>query len=582
MKKLTILNSRFVLLVLLVLLGASFSSTAFAQEQKKELNNSAPVESLTAKVDKLFAQWDKPNSPGCALGIVKDGSFVYKRGYGMANLDYNIPISPDTSFYIASTSKQFTAMSIALLARDGKISLDDDIHKYLPEIPQYQSTITIRHLIHHTSGIRDYLELTPLAGRYTEDINTEEDFMRLIARQKNLNFKPGEEYSYSNSNYFLLSQIVKRVSGKSLRKFADERIFKTLGMVNTFFHDDRREIIKNRASGHFPVGSGGFSVVFTNFEGVGDGGLYTSVEDLLLWDRNFYDNKLGGGADLINQILTPRALNNGDKNDYAFALTRIDYKGLKMIGHGGSFIGFRAQMFRFPEQKFSVICLCNSANIDPTNLVKRVADIYLDEQIKQAAGGDSKTTVSETVFLKSSEQELNDFVGFYFDPLAVISRRIIVKDGKLMAVRGTNSNELQAIGENRFRVTGIPSKIELSFKSPKPGAMKNMYLAIDNGKPTLYEGFKPASYTPEDLSKFAGTFYSDELDAKYVLSFKENKLMVKKVGSEEVPLEALSTDAFTSSQGQGLIIRFKRDKQNRISGFSMTASSVRGIVFSKI
>ena len=280
------------------------SSTSLAQELKPTPADAPVARPLTERVDKLFAQWDKPGSPGCALGVVKDGEFIYRRGYGMANLDLDIPISSKTDFYICSTSKQFTAMSIALLVRDGKIALDDDIRKYLPEIPQYQSPITINDLIHHTSGLRDYLDLIELSGRSILDVSSDENFLKAIARQKKLNFKPGDEFSYSNSNYFLLSEIVKRVSGKSLRAFADERIFKPLGTANTFFHDNRGEIIKNRAFGYSPQKDGSFSVILTNFEGVGDGGLYTSVDDLLLWDRNFYDNKLGGGADLIDQVLT--------------------------------------------------------------------------------------------------------------------------------------------------------------------------------------------------------------------------------------------------------------------------------------
>ncbi len=422
MRRLTILKRLF---VTLLAFGAMLNLSAVAQEQKKE-SNSALVEPLKVKVDALFARWDKPDSPGCALGIIKDGSFIYKRGYGMANLDYNIPISTNTSFYIASTSKQFTAMSIALLAREGKISLDDDIRKYLPEIPQYQSPVTIRHLIYHTGGIRDYLELTDLAGRHTEDVNTDDDFIKLIARQKNLNFKPGEKYLYSNSGYFLLSQIVKRVSGKSLRVFADENIFKPLGMVNTFFHDDRSEIIKNRATGYFPRKGSGFSVLITNFDRVGDGGLYTSVEDLLLWNQNFYNNKLAGGADLINNLFTTGTLNNGEKTDYAFALMTSDYKGLKMISHGGSFNGFRAEMLRFPEQKFSVICLCNLGSINATGLATKVADIFLEKQLKQPAKDDGSGTVAESAFLKLSEQELAGVAGLYFNPTAVTHRRVIV------------------------------------------------------------------------------------------------------------------------------------------------------------
>ncbi len=574
MKRLTILKRLF---VTLLVLGVMLNLSAVAQEQKKE-SNSALVEALKVKVDALFAQWDKPNSPGCALGVIKDGNFIYKRGYGMANLDYNIPISPNTSFYIASTSKQFTAMSIALLAREGKISLDDDIRKYLPEIPQYQSPITIRHLVYHTSGIRDYLDLTGLAGRHTEDVNTDDDFIKFIARQKNLNFKPGERYLYSNSGYFLLSQIVKRASGKSLRVFADENIFKPLGMVNTRFQDDRSEIIKNRATGYFPRKGGGFSVLITNFDGVGDGGLFTSVEDLLLWNQNFYNNKLAGGADLINNLFTTGTLNNGEKTDYAFALMTSDYKGLKIISHGGSFNGFRAEMLRFPEQKFSVICLCNLGSVDATGLATKVADIFLEKQLKQTANASG--AVSEPTFLKLSEQELAGVAGLYFNPTAVTHRRVIVKDGKLMFVINANyAIELKAVSASRFLVPDIPTKVEISFSPPQPGKLKNMQVVVSGGKPEIFETIKPATYTPEELSKFAGTFYSEELDAKYILNIKENKLMVR-FGSEEYPLGALFTDAFASPQGQ--IIRFKRDQQNRIAGFSLSSVRVKEILFSKM
>ena len=574
MKRLTILKRLF---VTLLVLGVMLNLSAVAQEQKIELN-SALVEPLKVKVDALFAQWDKPDSPGCALGVIKDGNFIYKRGYGMANLDYNIPISPNTSFYIASTSKQFTAASIALLAREGKISLDDDVRKYLPEIPQYQSPITIRHLVYHTSGIRDYLDLTGLAGRHTEDVNTDDDFIKFIARQKSLNFKPGEKYLYSNSGYFLLSQIVKRASGKSLRVFADENLFKPLGMVNTRFHDDRSEIIKNRATGYFPRKGGGFSVLITNFDGVGDGGLFTSIEDLLLWNQNFYNNKLAGGADLINNLFTTGTLNNGEKTDYAFALMTGDYKGLKMISHGGSFNGYRAEMLRFPEQKFSVICLCNLGSVDATGLATKVADIFLEKQLKQTANASG--AVSEPTFLKLSEQELAGVTGLYFNPTAVTHRRVIVKDGKLMFVINANyAIELKAVSASRFLMPDIPTKVEISFSPPQPGKVKNMQVVVSGGKPEIFETIKPATYTPEELSKFAGTFYSEELDAKYILNIKENKLIVR-LGSEENPLEALFTDAFASPQGQ--IIRFKRDQQNRIAGFSLSSVRVKEILFSKM
>ena len=351
-------------------------------------------------------------------------------------------------------------------------------------------------------------------------------------------------------------------------------------MINTRFHDDRSEIIKNRATGYFPREGGGFSVVMTNFDGVGDGGLYTSIEDLLLWDRNFYNNKLAGGADLINNLLTTGTLNNGEKIDYAFALIPGDYKGLKMVGHGGSFNGFRAELLRFPEQKFSVVCICNLGSISATGLAPKVADIFLEKQLKQPAK-DGGGTVSESVFLKLSEQELAGVAGLYFNPTAETYRRVIVKDGKLLFVGGANNaSELKAVSASRFLMADTPAKVEVSFSPSQPDKAKNMQVVADGGKPEVFELKKPAAYTPEDLSKFAGMFYSEELDAKYVFSIKENKLILK-VGAEEIPLEELSVDVFASPEGE-IIIKFKRDGQNRIAGFSLSASRVKELLFSKM
>ena len=388
--------------------------TVFGQEKKTATASPSADEALTARVDKLFAQWNKPDSPGCALGIVKDGRLIYKRGYGMANLDYNIPISPKSVFQIASISKQFTAMSILLLAKQGKLSLDDDIQRYLPDLPRYQSPITIRHLIHHTSGIRNFIELAELAGMRHEDAHlTDDDFLGLIARQKELNFKPGEEYVYSNSGYFLLGLIVKRVSGKSLRKFAEENIFKPLGMNNTHFHDDRNLVVKNRATGYLPSGNGGSALAIDNDESVGAKGLYTSVEDLFLWDQNFYNNKLGGGPDLISEQLSTGKLNNGEKVNYAFGLQVGTYKGFKTIGHGGGFSGFQAYMYRFPEQNFSVICLCNARyiEIDPEELANQVADNFLTDQFKKGPDAVKETVAAAPDIISIPEKELASLAG---------------------------------------------------------------------------------------------------------------------------------------------------------------------------
>jgi len=255
--------------------------------------NPLQADERTDRVDKLFSQWDRKDSPGCALGVIKNGEFIYRRGYGAANLEYEIPITSRSVFRIGSTSKQFTAMCIALLEEEGRLSLDDDIRRYLPEMPERKPCITIRHLLHHTSGIRDYLTLWQLSGSRSADFFVDGEVTALLARQRELNFIPGDEWLYSNSGYFLLSQIVKRITGKSMRAYAEEKIFNPLGMSHTHFHNDHNEIIKDRASGYIPEEEGGFKISMTALEMIGDGGIFTSVDDLFYWDRNFTTTALG-------------------------------------------------------------------------------------------------------------------------------------------------------------------------------------------------------------------------------------------------------------------------------------------------
>ncbi len=397
----------------------------------------ADINSLTERVDKLFASWDKPDSPGCALGIIQDGELIYARGYGMANLEYNIPINSKSIFRIGSTSKQFTAMCLALLEEEGALSLDDSLRKFLPQMPEYAEEITIRHLIHHTSGLRDYLTLAEIAGIRDDDYFTDAEVVDLLARQRELNFKPGEEHLYSNSGYFLQSQIVKKASGKSLREYAEEKIFQPLGMTNTHFHDDHQRIVKNRASGYAPKKGGGFVISMTTLPMTGDGGVFTSVEDLFLWDLNFYDNRLGeNGQELIGKIQTPGVLNNGEKLDYAFGLGIGEHKGLTMVSHGGAFVGFRADMIRFPEQRLSVICLANLSTFDPSGMAKKVADIYLADLIKDKGEDKTKSEPEKPKFIELSEvepkpEELKTYVGKYYSEELDTAYFLRLKKGKL-------------------------------------------------------------------------------------------------------------------------------------------------------
>jgi len=347
----------------------------------------APAKPSKSQIDAVMAEYDRADGPGCALSVVRNGAVAYENGYGMANLEHHVPITPDTVFYIASVSKQFTAAAVALLAEEGKISLQDDLRKYVPEMPDYGKPIAIHHLIHHTSGLRDYLNLWDQSHQSFADSISELQAIEMIARHSGLEFPTGDKYQYSNSNYMLLSLIVKRASGMSLRQYAEEKMFKPLGMRHTHFHDDRTMIVPNRASAYFKrdAKDGDKLGLFqTSFDLVGDGGLLTTVRDLVLWDRNYYHNVLGQrGQGLIDQLTSTEPLNDGSANSYAFGLQIGEYNGFKSVSHGGSFIGYRSMLMRIPERRLSVLMLCNAAEADTGKLSKQIVDLYLGTGQKQ-------------------------------------------------------------------------------------------------------------------------------------------------------------------------------------------------------
>jgi CubicO group peptidase (beta-lactamase class C family) len=387
------------------------------------------------RVDRIFAEWDKPSSPGCALGVLQNGKFIYERGYGMANLDYDIPNSPRLVYYVGSDSKQFTAASIALLVLDGKIALDDDIRKYISEMPDYGTPITVNHLLHHTSGIRDIYGLMSLGGLRLEDVYSDSEAVALIARQKELNFKPGDDYLYSNSGYFLLGQIVKRVTGTSLRDFADERIFRPLGMTHTHFHDDPGHVMKNRAMSYESDGKGSYRISYLqNFDKIGAGGLYTTVEDLRKWDENYYTHQIGGDA-LQTMIHTRGVLNRGDTIPYAFGNNVSSYRGLRVDEHGGSLMGYKAEILRFPDQHLSVIETCNLGSINPGPLAEQVAEVFIGGKMgakaeRQVAARRSRD-VTQAAVPALGAADLAAYAGDYYSEEVDATYHIAVVDGVL-------------------------------------------------------------------------------------------------------------------------------------------------------
>jgi len=399
-------------------------------------SNSAQ-DKTTAAVDEVFADYTKAGSPGCAVGVYRNGRVIYSKGYGLANLEEDVPITPQSVFDIGSTSKQFTSASILLLEKQGKLSINDDIRKYIPELPDYGAKITILNLLNHTSGLRDYLTLMDLAGINTDSVTTDEDALQIITRQKALNFAPGSDWLYSNTGFFLLSIIVKRVSGKTLREFAAENIFNPLGMTHTQFRDDHTALIPDRAMAYDPKEKkDGYTLDVSYFEQTGDGAVHTSVEDLLKWDDDFYSGQVGG-KDFLAEIQEQGKLNSGKVLEYAKGLFLADYRGLHTVSHGGAWGGYRAELLRFPDQHFSVACLCNRADANPSRRAHQVADIYLSGMMKpkeEKKSGERGRETQEKKEIPRTAEQLQSYTGDYWSSELGVTYRLAIADGRLKVV----------------------------------------------------------------------------------------------------------------------------------------------------
>ena len=334
---------------------------------------------LFEQVDQIFLPWDTPNTPGAAVAIIQNDSIVYQNTYGNANLEYDLPITKTSVFLTGSVAKQFTAFSILLLAQEGKLSLDDDIRKYIPEVPDFGYTITLKHLANHTSGLREKAVLAALMGWLESDVVTTEQILKVISKQKALNFKPGEQYMYCNTGYTLLAEVVARVSKQTFAAFTRENIFEPLNMVNTQFFDDHQKIIKNRAYAYYPK-KNDFVKSVLNDAAPGSSGLFTTIEDLSSWVLN-YKNPVIGSAAIFKKMGTVGVLNNGEKTNYGLALERSTYKGLSEIGHGGAIGAYRARITTFKEQDFAVIVMANTPSVHPINIPNKIIDVFLKDDL---------------------------------------------------------------------------------------------------------------------------------------------------------------------------------------------------------
>ena len=563
MKRPITLNSLF---ISLFLFGTLLCSTSFAQEQRKEQSNSTLVEPPAAKVDKLFAQWNKPDSPGCAVAVAKQGKSVFSRGYGMANLEYSVPMSPEIVSETGSVAKQFTAAAIALLAQQGKLSLDDPVQKYLPEVPDFGTPVTIRQLVSHLSGLRDQNEFFDLMGLpMGRSVHTNDEILEVVSRQKSLNFEPNTEYLYSNTGYTLLVHIVKRVSGKSFAEFTQEQLFRPLGMTNTHWRDDYTKVVKNRATAYEPDGKGGFrmNMPFGNVHGAG--GLLTTVGDLLIWNQNFENGRVGG-RELINQMQTKARLKDGHKIDYALGLTVSEYKGVPEVSHGGATAGYRTFLARFPQQQLSIALLCNVANVNTAKIVHQVADIFLDGHLKE----------NKPSPFNVSLQELESKLGLYRNSNTGEAQRFFVKDGKLMIGFG-NGAELVPVAPNKFQL--IDSPVEFTFEGGQNGEPLRVSRASGQYPPVVYTAVASFNPSPAQLTDYAGNYYSEELNVTHSVTVKDGKLKIRVSPMPDREMNPLYADAFmVGNSGQ---IKFTRDSAGKVNGFEVFTGRIRHLRFIK-
>ena len=532
---------------------------------------------LNAKVDALFAEWNKPDSPGCAVGISKNGTLLYEKGYGMASLEWGIPITPAAVFPAASISKQFTAMGIMLLAQRGKLSLDDDVQKYIPEWTDHGSRITIRHLLTHTSGLRDVFMLQGLAPPHEDGENPNDALLKILLRAPGLNSAPGAQFQYNNGGYNLLGSIVKRISGQSLRAFAEVNIFKPLGMAHTHFHDDPGMIVPNRVTGYHHDASG-LHLASENGGIVGNAGLQTTIGDLLRWEQNFSDAQVGDRA-LLAAMQTP-VIPTGwsDTSSYGFGLDIAKYRGLRTVAHGGGDRGISSYVVRYPDQGFAVAILCNLDNLPAGRLTESIADIYLTGTL---APRTQNAVATKPTQVSLSTAQLSSKVGVYFDPVSPSVGRIFLRDGKLVASEGTENEEgveLSPVSETRFIVSRTP--IVADFLPAAPGRPQEVRVTGIGPKSVVSRQIAASfALSDEQAGALQAVYTSVEVEGTYTVSVRDSHLVIQIPGKSDLVLQPILSDIFAAPVLG--VVKFLRDSTGVVTGFTANSTGARDLRFDR-
>lgn len=532
---------------------------------------SSTATDVEKSIDKIFAGYDHINIPGAAVAVVQNGEVVFKKGYGSANLEYDIPVTPETIFHVASVSKQFTVFALLLLQEEGKLSLEDPIQKHIAEVPDFGQEITLRHLATHTSGMRDQWDLLNLAGWRWDDVITKEHVLKMVSRQKELNFTPGEQYMYCNTGFTLLAEVVARVSGKTFNQFTQSRMFTPLNMTNSQFYDDHQRIVKNRAYSYYPW-TFGYQKSVLSYANVGATSLFTTVEDLSLWANNFKELKVGSKA-IVDQMNTLAVLNNGENFGGAYGQFVGLYKGLQQIQHSGGDAGYRSHLVRFPDQDFAVSVVSNNGVANPTALALLVADLYLKDDFVE----EPKSTKKKQKTTRLKEKELKAFEGQYWDAKDLYSRKIELKGENLQYDRGNgNTTELAPLSKNSFVMLNVPNEVTVTFSSEN-GQNRMIVTEGEQILGTLDE-YTPVDAASVDMKQYLGSYTSEELSTTYTMVEKEGVLVATHYRGSDIPLSLVKTDVFKAG---GNTIVITRDNNNTIIGLKVSTGRVKNLKFTK-
>jgi CubicO group peptidase (beta-lactamase class C family) len=523
------------------------------------------------RVDAIYQDWAKTDAPGGAVAVIQDARVVFAKAYGLANLEYNIPVTPDTDFDVGSVSKQFTAMCVLLLEQDGKLSLEDEVHKYLPELPDYGHPVTVRQLLQHTSGMPDAFGGLPLlAGRRGADALSYGDILRLLSKHRELNFVPGTRGLYSNTGYVLLAQIVARVSGRPFSDFAQERIFGPLGMTRTHFHDVPQRLVPGRAYSYFLVsGRGYLAAGGNNISLAGSNGLFTTTLDLAKWLDNFRDPKVGGvrGIALLQQEApVPVSLSeDGPDVRYALGLIIDEDRGLRRISHLGTSFGFRSYVAWYPDQRLGIAVLANTV-VD--HRADRVAAVYIGNQMKLAASPPQRT------FITLGPAGGMQFPGIY---TAGIRRfEISKKEANLqMAELGSKPIELKPMSATRFYEPEMQAEVEFT---PRPGTGVGFKVTRRNGSSRFGERIVQSPFDSNDLGKYPGRYWSDELETQYTIVLKGKSLSMQHPHLDEFALQPIAKDEFLAGVR---LVKFTRDTVGAITGMLLKIDAVTPVSFAR-